>query len=213
MTRRPRRISVAAMRRIDVKRSSPQQGDDSGVSRHEGMLIGPQLQKLAKELGLNQRRLAILVGIDPRQFTNLWGNKRAAGLQAIVKIAHATGRSVAELAGDETARPTLGTLDAFGRLMTSIQATSIAPSIIAMPTACGPFPAGARLFVDPCVFRSAAWLLIRGVKTGESWIAWSERQGSIDILRRPSGELVIHDPTHHEVLGAITGVLMEPPRP
>lgn len=159
-----------------------------------GLYIGSALKKMAAELGMSQAELARHVGVDVRHLTNLWNDKRAAGLPTVLSIARRMGKSLAFMAGEEASRTEVGTVDALGRV--TMTATTPA-GVLYLPNACGPFKAGTRLFVDPsATYQEGSWLLIVHRASKEAWIAFAEPRQGLPVLRR-IGEAALYDPAHH----------------
>lgn len=177
---------------------------------HEGLYIGAALKKMAAELGMSQAELARHVDVDVRHLTNLWNDKRAAGLPTVRSIARRMGKSLAFMAGEEASRTEVGTVDSLGR----VSMTAPTPSgVLYLPNACGPFKPGTRLFVDPCsTYQDGAWMLIVHRATAEAWIAFGESRQDLPLLKR-IGEAVLYDPEHHDIIGVIAGMLVDPPKP
>lgn len=98
---------------------------------------------------MNQRQLALRVGIDPRHFNSLWHDKKAAGLPLIRKIGQRAGRSIAWLCGEEAARPLIGTANALGQVTMTTDNTPISQGIIHFIDGAGAFAPGERVLVDP----------------------------------------------------------------
>lgn len=73
------------------------------------------------------------------------------------------------------------------------------------------FEAGQQLVYDPAPHRYEAWLVVRSIATDEVWLAWSRDHAGLPLLVRPGGETIIYSPTTHDVLGAVVGIIAQPP--
>ena len=108
----------------------------------------------------------------------------------------------------------LGTVDAQGRL--TMQTPMLVQGALLLLEATPWFPAGTQLHVDPTpAFVVGEYLVVRqrGDASASPWLCYSEERGGLRLLRRPSGEVVVYDDRHHELLGLITGVLTAPSKP
>lgn len=186
--------------------------DEPNERRPEGVYIGEALQRLAQSLGIpNARQFALRFGIPYKHLNNLWTNTRHAGLPTIAELAKRSGRTVAYFLGEESARPVLGAMDAIGRI--KMDTRQIVTGLITLPEACEPyFPAGARLVLEPSVYRRDTWLVVRTKSTDETWIARSSTKADMELLRKPSGETVVYSDAL-EIIGAIIEVIIPPPIP
>lgn len=185
--------------------------DKSHQHATEGLYIGARMKELAALSGLNQRKFALRVGIDPRHFNAFWTDKRPASFETIVKVARATGHSIAWVCGEVDGRPQLGTVDHQGRI--TMPADTLSPGILYFAEASAHFAVGARLFVDPAErFVPGQWLVVRTVNDHVPWLGWSS-SGQVETLERCDGELVVYNPDRHAVIGVVAGMLVVPPPP
>lgn len=186
----------------------------SGDNGPEGVLIGGRLQELAEATGMNQRQLALRVGIDPRHFNSLWHDKKAAGLPLIRKIGQRAGRSIAWLCGEEAARPLIGTANALGQVTMTTDNTPISQGIIHFIDGAGAFAPGERVLVDPSDrWAEGHWLLVRPRAGGEAWVGWARMRGDMQLLERADGEVIAYADDRHEIVGVIVGTIAPPPKP
>ena len=198
--------------RFEVR--DPWDMEEPKKKRPEGVFIGEALQRLAESEGIeNPHQFAIRYGISYKHLSNLWTNRRHAGLPTITDLAKKSGRAVAFFFGEESGLPVLGAMDAIGRI--DMDTRQNAPhGLITLPEACPPyFPAGARLVLEPSVFRADTWLVVRTKATDDTWIAWASTKAEMQLLAKPGGETVLFSDDAHEVVGAIADVIVRPPRP
>jgi transcriptional regulator with XRE-family HTH domain len=198
---------------VDVMATDdPSDRGATGDNGPEGVFIGARLKELAHTLGLNQNQLAVRCGIDRRTFNPYWTDRRKCGLPTVIKIAKATGRSIAWLLGEGAARPVLGTVDAQGHL--SMKTPMLVPGVLLLVDTTPWWPAGTQLYVDPTTaFVVDEYLVLQTRGGAVPWVCWAEERGGLRLLRRPSGEVVVYDERHHELLGLISGVLSAPSKP
>lgn len=185
---------------------------DDDNTETEGLIIAARLHELADALGLNQRQLALRVGIDPRHFNSLWHGKKAAGMPLIMRIARKSGRSIAWVCGEEAARPQIGTVDAHGRVTMASDTSKISQGIIYFVDGINVFAAGERVLVDPSHdWSDGHWLLIRPRAGGEAWIGWARTRGEQRWLERLDREMIGYSEERHEIIGVIVGSIGPPP--
>lgn len=184
-------------------------GDEAGNGK-DSYFIGEPLQRLASSLGIkNARQFALRYGLTYSHINNVWSGVRPAGMQTIRKIARATGRAVAYFIGEEMGLRVVGSMDTNGRV--KMDARDKTSGMILLPEACPPFVAGARLVMEPSVFRTDVWLVVRTLATGDEWIGWARDHAGMSLLVKPSGESIVYSAAVHEVVGAIVDVVSPPP--
>lgn len=210
MTAKRRAVTPYAAPRI-VRAMATHDHDNDDKRPAEGMFIGDALQRIAGEMGIpNARQFALRFGLHYKHLNNLWTNTRHAGMPSIVEIAKKTGRAVAYFFGEQGVRAVLGVMDAAGRI--TMHTREKGPGLIQLPEACPPyFEAGQQLVYDPAPHRYEAWLVVRSIATDEVWLAWSRDHAGLPLLVRPGGETIIYSPTTHDVLGAVVGIIAQPP--
>ena len=188
---------------------------DRTTTTTEGLFIGDALHRLAVELDApNPRQLALRLGIDYKHFHNLWTNARAAGLPTVVKLSRNAGKSFAYFAGDVSAKPLIGSIDANGKVhLVSVSPTNALSGLIALMDAADPFPAGAQLHVEPGPYGAERWLIVRTGEAGDVWVAWAIELGGLKLLQRLGGERIIYSVAHHQVLGVVQSITIPPPAP